>query len=504
MRALLIALLVVLAGCAAPAVDDPGGQPSVEESPVADGDRPAEIDDVGPDTDGEDRPTDGDRDADDGPNGDQGVDDDPNDGDRDADDGDGADDRSAELEVRGGELPFDEERTFERVQTMLGVEMRPPTVYVEEPLSPAAPRTEPDGFHATMNLTPPEGGDGLTAGGVASPANAVYVLPGENATPEEIERVFVHELVHAAQFQQGVHRDVVAAIPPDHRDTTDADLVRTAVMEAGAVYGSTAYTHRYDADVVPENESIDALYEEATPWTRLTAGPYYYGYRYADALADSPADHWSIYEDPPTTMATVLAAERGSERELEPFEARLAADDRDWSLVETDTMGQYVTEQVLATELSADRSRTAADGWEYDRAVRVADPGAQRDAHVWTIRFADAANASAFETAATAYLDRRAEGDGEPRVADGLTLDLETVDDRTVAILAGPESVVAPATVEATDGSAVRVTPADDPAVSVSDGSLVVTPDGPIVGPSADPRAGSDGSATGTVSAGTP
>ncbi len=459
MRALLVALLVVLAGCAAPAVDGPGDAPAIEEPPTAE-DRPAAVDDVGPGTDGEDRSDDGTDDGEDRP-----TDGDPDadDGSQDAGSGDGADDRSAELEVRGGELPFDEERTFERVQTMLDVEMRPPTVYVEEPLSPAAPRTEPDGFHATMNLTPPEGGDGLAAGGVASPANAVYVLPGENATPAEIERVFVHELVHAAQFQRGVHRDVVAAIPPAHRDTTDADLVRTAVMEAGAVYGSTAYTHRYDADVVPENESIDALYEEATPWTRLTAGPYYYGYRYADALADSPADHWSIYEDPPTTMAAVLSAERGSARALEPFEGRLAADDRDWSLVEADTMGQYVVEQVLATELSADRSRTAADGWEYDRAVRIADPGAERDAHVWTVRFGDVDDAETFETAATAYLDGR---------TDDRALALERVDDRTVAISAGPESIVAAVTVEATDGADVRITPtADGPAPTV---------DGPI------------------------
>ena len=457
---LVLAFLVVLAGCGAPVADSA----DVDEPDVrADG----AAADTEPTADGDSE---------------QGSDDDRDE--RDEDEADELDDSSAGLEVRGGELPFDENRTFERVQELLEVEMRSPVVYVEEPLTtPRGAQRNPSSFYAVMNVSlpdPGDTGDEFGVGGVASAMNAVYVMPGDDADPAEVERVLVHELVHAAQFQQRVPQQFHDSVPPAHRGTTDADLASVSVMEAGAVYGSTAYTDEYDADVEPEGTLLERLYPDASPGTKLVWGPYYYGYQYVDERYDSPAEHWALYEDPPVTMRAVMAGDRGSETELEPFGVRLAAGDTDWRLADTDTKGAFVTKQVLGTELEAAESRDVANGWAYDRLARVGHDDVDLDGYAWSIRFETADDAEAFDAAVTDYLDSRATSvtvagesiDGDVPVAeresatwyaDGYAYALSSIDDRTTTILAGPDAFVESATAEAAGETDVRIVVEADP-----------------------------------------
>ncbi|WP_255193834.1 hypothetical protein [Natronobeatus ordinarius] len=475
---LVLAFLVVLAGCGAPVADSA----DVDEPDVrADG----AAADAEPTADG---------------NSEQGSDDDRDE--RAEDEADELDDSSAGLEVRGGELPFDENRTFERVQELLEVELRPPVVYVQEPLgTPRGVERNPSSFYAVMNVSlpdPDDTGDELGVGGVASAMNAVYVMPGDDADPAEVERVLVHELVHAAQFQQRVPQAFHDSVPSAHQGTTDADLASVSVMEAGAVYGSTAYTDAYDADVEPEGALLERLYPDASPGTKLVWGPYYYGYQYVDERYDSPAEHWALYEDPPVTMRAVMAGDRGSETELEPFGVRLAAGDTNWRLADTDTKGAFVTKQVLGTELEAAESRDVTSAWAYDRLVRASHDDVDLDGYAWSIRFETAEDAEAFDAAVTDYLDSRATSvtvdgesiDGDVPVAeretatwyaDGYAYGLSSVDDRTVAILAGPDAFVESAAVESAGRSDVRVVvdpDRDERASSVA--APAVEPDGPV------------------------
>ena len=449
-----LAVLVVLAGCAAPVADPPGSSSPKAvgtESTVAHAD-------VGgtPVTDRDDAAVDGEETADpeyDGPS-------------------------TTGLEVRGGDLPFEENRTFERVQDLLEVELRSPVVYVEEPLStPRGVERNPSSFYAVMNVSlpdPDDAGDELGVGGAASPMNAVYVMPDDEADPEEIERVLVHELVHAAQFQERIPQAFEAAVPTAHRGTTDADLTYVSVMEAGAVYGSSAYTAAADVDVDPEGAVLERRYPEAAPGTRLVWGPYYYGYQYVDDRYDSAAAHWEMYDDPPVTMQGVMTGAPGSETDLEPFDARLAAGDTEWSLTEADTKGAFVAKLVLGTELETSESRAVVSGWEYDRLLRADHEGEDGDGYAWSLRFDRPDDAEAFEAAAVDYLEARAtdtevdgesiDGDVSTEVAPAVTWHAEdnayalsSVDDRTVTILAGSEAFVEAATVEPAGSSDVRV-----------------------------------------------
>lgn len=385
------------------------------------------------------------------------------------------------LEVRGGTLPFEENRTLERVETLLAVEIRPPVVYVEEPLErPRGPR-DPTSFEAVMGIDRPDPDDAdgeLRVGGVASPMQAVYVLPEDDASAAELERVFVHELVHVAQFQQDAPQRLRAAVPDAHRGTTDAELASLSVMEGAAVYGSAAYTERYDEPVEPEDEVVARLYDDAAPGTKLVWGPYHHGAAYVAERADEPADHWSLYDDPPVTMRGVLEGSPATDA-LEPFEATLSPADAGWVQTDSDVLGEYVLRQVLATELETDRSAEAARGWTYDRLLRVEHDDAALDGYAWTVRFEGADEADAFETAVRVTLaERHTSADGAGTDAtwtdEPYAFALESVDERTVAILAGSEAFVESASVDA-DGPDVRVTLTETPAGPSTDRSETPT-----------------------------
>lgn len=419
--------VVVLAGCVAPAVDAPG--------------EPAEDETAEPVVDDREEPP---------------------------------------LEVRGGTLPFEENRTLERVETMLEAELRPPVVYVEEQPDTSRMPRDPTSFYAVMGIDRPDPADSdgeLRVGGVASPMQAVYVMPEDDAPPAEIERVFVHELVHATQFQQDAPQRLRANVPDYHRGTTDADLARLSVMEGAAVYGSSVYTDRYDAPVEPEDELVERLYDGAAPGTKLVWGPYHHGHAYVDERFDDPADHWTLYDDPPVTMRGVLEGSPATDA-LEPFDARLSAADSGWERADADVMGEYVLRQVLETELETGRSADAASGWTYDRKLRAEHDEADLDGYAWSIRFEGADEADAFEAAAREYLTERSEReltDGDAAWTDGpYAFSLESVDDRTVTIVAGNESFVTAATVDAA-GSDVRVDLEGD-AGTGADGSLADRP----------------------------
>lgn len=445
--ALCCALLVVLAGCAAPVAD---------RAPVENGDGPTGANETESSTGEDDE---------------RAIEDDERTIEDETVDG---------LDVRGGSLPFDENRTFDRVRTLLGVEMDPPIVYVEDPgTGPRAVHRDPSSFFAVMGLALPDADDAngeLDVGGVASPLQAVYVIPDEDAAPSEVERVLVHELVHAAQFQEDVPRRIVAKIPARHVDTTDGRLTYASLVEGSATYGSSAYTERFADGIDPEDEVLARLYADASPGTRLAWGPYHHGARYIDDRVDAPDDHWAVYDDPPVTMRQVLHGEAGSDRELDGFAVGADADGA-WEPTETDVMGEFVVRTILETRLPTDRSADAAAGWEYDGQARFSSDDTSLDGYAWAVRFEDDENASEYEAALADYLEARADSievDGEAVdaastddrgnatwYADEYAFEVATVDDRTVALTAGAEAFVDRASVESAD-EGVRVVFAED------------------------------------------
>lgn len=410
------------------------------------------------------------------------------------------DDSNESLEVRTGSLPFDGNRTLDRLETVLDVGIDPPTVYVEEPVDRGdATYRDSSSFFAVMGVPLPDPNDIETfhVGGAAGQRQDVYVLPSENASDDEIEQVLAHELTHAAQFQRNATGRTFSSIPADHRDTTDAQYVYLSLLEGSAVYAASTYADAHLADVEPEGERLARAYANASEGTKLQWGPYYHGSAYVAERADSPADHWEVYDDPPYTMRQVMDAdpETGTESEtdLEAFEATVASDGSDWRAIavgtgtgDSDVFGAFVLRTVLETELAENRSEAAAAGWEYDRVRRFSSEEAAIDGYAWTVRAGDEANASTLEDAFAAYLASRSDEvavdgaaiDGDPEPADRsdavwfdgeYAFSLERLDDRTVAVIAGSPSFVGNASASpSNDDVVVEVGNATEPAVRIA------------------------------------
>ncbi|WP_276252868.1 hypothetical protein [Halomontanus rarus] len=402
-------------------------------------------------------------------------------------DGESAD---AGLDVRTGSLPIDGNETLDRTAAMLGVPIDPPVVHVDDSSAGGASGVrDPSSFDALVGMPFPDGNDvsdELTVGGAASPFAAVYVAPADDSSAAEIEQVLAHELVHVAQFQHRAPQEVRAGIPEAHRTTRDAELVVTSMTEGGAVYGSSAYTERYDLPIDPESEILERLYPDASVGTKLVWGPYHYGAQYIDSVATDPESHWAVYEEPPATMRQVLHGESGDGTgtgtgALEPFEATLASDaggdTGDWNRAGSETMGEFVVRLVLETELTAETSADAASGWVYDRQLRVANADESLDGHAWSVRFEDAANASTYASALTSYLDARADSSERAGNASTTTTSSGVVnatwytddyafavaapDERTVTLLGGPEAFVEAASVDVTADADVSLSVSD-------------------------------------------
>jgi hypothetical protein len=135
--------------------------------------------------------------------------------------------------------------------------------------------------------------------------------------------------------------------------------------------------------------------------------------------------------------------------------------DDPWDVAERDSRGELFVRIMLRTQLEAQRAADAATGWGNDR-VLLYERGYEENAFVWTLRWDDAANATEFEEAFEDYLNDRGLYDDGSWGVDGNEFRLESIDDRTIAVVAGPTDFVAG--VEVTEsGDTVQVSPPDDP-----------------------------------------
>jgi hypothetical protein len=92
--------------------------------------------------------------------------------------------------------------------------------------------------------------------------------------------------------------------------------------------------------------------------------------------------------------------------------------------------------------LTTEDAHTAAAGWDHDRLLELTHtPGDDTTSgYVWTLRFDDAPNASTFQSAIQDYLDARATAvDGDTYTIEDQAWRATRVDDRTVALVVGPD-----------------------------------------------------------------
>jgi len=346
---------------------------------------------------------------------------------------------------------LDANRTFQRVERMVGEDVDSPAVRVLG--SGDAGGGAVGGFTHTpyrfaeyLDLRNVSTGGGPSAAGLTDGFGRVYILPGSGPT-SQLRQVLVHEFVHVVQFRSGM---LPGGWPVSGNDTTDAGQVRLTLLEGAAVYVADEYTERHlPGNVSRQSEQIAGSYARARVGGRFAFARYYFGSAYVADRLDSPDQLRSLYENPPETTEQILHGD--TDDPYEPLSVRTSASG--WTVEDpddVDIMGELFVRVTLSRALSLEAAADAADGWGNDRVVEYERADGNETGFAWVLRWDDAANATEFREAIGTYVDRRETG-------PGLSIRAETVGEQTVAVFLGPPDFVEAGSVSGTS-SEVRVT----------------------------------------------
>jgi hypothetical protein len=306
---------------------------------------------------------------------------------------------------------------------------------------------------------------GLSAAGyVDEPGRIVLneaILDNDTTT----EAVLAHESVHVIQFEQQAFSIASSRVGgSDLRGTTDAQLAYRATIEGSAVYAADAYHEAYRERGAAPRASMARRYDRATGATRLALGPYHYGAEHVADRAENETELQAVYERPPRTSSEVIHGVSDGRDPVASLPVEVDSGE-EWTEREDrrDRLGELYFRVALATELNDDRAAAAGTGWRADKRLAFANDGDR--GWVWTLRFADEADATEAERALTDYLDARASPEEVDTASGSITVWTGPatnatyrpvrVNDGTVALVVGDPSFVTRVSVEsASDGDA--------------------------------------------------
>jgi hypothetical protein len=268
---------------------------------------------------------------------------------------------------------------------------------------------------AALGLLPPDfelraallGFQAANAAGFFSPrTRELYVVDGAaSAGGEDVDALFVHELTHALQAQQGRAFDVLLGL----RGDDDLAFALTALLEGEATYVELSDAARQRAAPRPSPEAFAARFpgaESAPELPRVVAEPLLAAYPLGYALVDELVARGGARSlgrataDPPLTSEELLHPEKYLDGPREPL-AELAREPAlpGCRVLATTCYGELVVRAWLAAQgAPAESAAGAAAGWDADRAWRFACDGGGAAA-AWLLVYEDAAEARALEDA---------------------------------------------------------------------------------------------------------
>lgn len=363
---LALALLLVLAGCNAPAGSAPTDTPTVNDSASA---TPSAVDERAATTD---------------------------------------------IVVVDGTLPVDANRTYARTALLLGTEFRGPyTVRIAGDETLGLSPQPISSFHDLFGVSrAPDANETFVAIGLVNDQTLVYlhheILDDETQT----ETTLVHEYVHIVQSGAGGEYALLEALGPDL--SNDEYSVYSSVMEGGAEYATQAYIERYNVTTESAIESNARTYEETRGARRYAAAPYHFGAQYVASRVDSPTELDDVYQNPPLTTEEVLHELPPGTEPVAPLSVSVESSESNdptaadgWKDFGGDRMGELFVRVALREELNQSTAIRGADGWGNDTRIEFVSNG--RTGYAWVLRWDDTANATEFEAVLSRYLDARAE-----------------------------------------------------------------------------------------------
>jgi hypothetical protein len=208
----------------------------------------------------------------------------------------------------------------------------------------------------------------------SSEEDKFYVVSASEELAPSEERTYVHEYVHALQQQ---HFDFESLFD-EIEDNSDASAALRALLEGDARLSETAYVFEYmsaEDRAVSEGQASDALIQafRAAPRViqRQYLFPYIEGVTFAITLYQQQG--WEgmnrAFDALPRSTEQILHPERYVAGD-EPIEVELPdlveAVGEGWSLVKSDTFGEFMIQAYIETAFAPERAFAAAEGWGGD------------------------------------------------------------------------------------------------------------------------------------------
>lgn len=357
-----------------------------------------------------------------------------------------------EIEVDGGTLPVDANRTFARMAEILGSDAEPPerVRIVDEGNAQFRPFL-PEPLHELGAV--PEASL-LSFSGKVPSAGEVLINRATLPDQRKTHVTLAHEYVHTVQRRNDLVYDLRIEMPVDDADGRRA---HAAVLEGAATYAETVYWRRHvRTGQSPTKNSLEAYRSNDDPAIQYFAAAYGFGARYVADQVDSPDDIAAVYDRPPKTMEAIIHGyDPGAE---EPVPLSVTVDGDEWyQLTDVRRMGELPVRVVLKTELNNSAAATAGTGWGNDGITAFSGPGNR--SYAWTLRWDDGRNATEFATHFRRYLAERSNRTGEVWVDEtGTAFRLVETSDRTTVVFYGDPSFVREATAEG-DANVTVTTP---------------------------------------------
>lgn len=437
----LLALLVVLAGCAAPVTDDWIG--AGDDGLADDGTATPRTDGATTSTEQQEMPR--------APDPDAGSDTASSTAAETPDPSTPTPRTEGKVAVSGRSLDVDEEAIYRAVVAMHGrsYETAPEVrLRVKERAAPSRTNQvwETSDFMALWGFDPSAMNETSIAG--LAIGTRVFLYTGPVPTRDGRRGVLAHEYTHVLQHDTGAFQRTMTGVRAGDGNTRRVYL---AVVEGSATYAQERYLDEH-LNASLQQRTWAAFTENRSRFGAYVVAPYFFGPRYVRQRVDSVEELPTLYDRPPRTTEQVIHGYGPDEEPARPLSVDVdEGPETDWRHEDERIRGELFVRLVLEGELDRGRAADAAKGWGADRVVSFGADGTDERAHAWVLRWDDADEADEFAAAMRDYLDARGEHADDRWVDGGTTFDLRRTGDESLVVLAGPDGFVDGVTVTGTN-----------------------------------------------------
>ena len=337
------------------------------------------------------------------------------------------------IEVKGFDPGYDPASILERVERLRGLEATGKVVIHEygdrngkiPDVDDSFGAIRPAGAKALRLYSNGTSRSKLSLGYTVQRGNVthVHLMNASDLTSHGVPQdvVLAHEFAHVLQFQHGIITPSRGEFREDFEQwTTDAQLVSTALYEGDAMVVTTQYYEATRGEKFDVERYNETLARSIWPYS-LGGTPYYYGHRYHTALADSAAERTELIRHPPASSRELLhpaEVKPGANRSTAVSPPGWILRNGTLTVDHTDRIGELAIRHTFRINgVPFSRAAAAADGWIDDTMTYVGTKGAKgtKDtrgtkgarAIVWTTTWENRTEAREFREAWRALLDSK-------------------------------------------------------------------------------------------------